>query len=433
MKRLSTRVEALEQQNKALEKALASERISEKDPELATRVKVIETQVDAIKGPAAKLAEALDGIEVEGSITSVVQKVGGRGTASGKDETRGNYRGDLTISLPVGSMGDSEGKFFTHIRLGQGDGVGLRPTYTSGPNTFAFQGAAGSDDTYGILAQAWYQLKVPLAYDARKEDARDHLYLTVGKIDPFVFFDQNAAADDETAKFMNNAFVHNPLLDSGGDIGADKYGFQPGAIIKYENSHQKGGEWAISLGAFASHTGADFSGSWSDPFVIGQIETNARFNYLPGTWRAYAWSNGQAQNYDAAERRNSGWGVSADQKVMEDLTLFGRYGDHTHGKVAFDRALTLGAEFEGTRWRRSADSLGFAYGRLETSRAFRNDSLVVAGYQASGSEYQSELYYRFKLNDHIELSPSFQWIRNPGGDDSADTVKVAGLRARLGF
>jgi high affinity Mn2+ porin len=133
MKRLSARVEALEKQNKDLEKALASERISEKDPELATRVKAVETQVDAIKGPATKLAEALDGIEVEGSITAVVQKVGGRGTASGRDETRGNYRGDLTISLPVGSMGDSDGKFFTHVRLGQGDGVGLRPTYTSGP------------------------------------------------------------------------------------------------------------------------------------------------------------------------------------------------------------------------------------------------------------------------------------------------------------
>jgi high affinity Mn2+ porin len=433
MKRLSARVEALEKQNKDLEKALASERISEKDPELATRVKAVETQVDAIKGPATKLAEALDGIEVEGSITAVVQKVGGGGTASGRDETRGNYRGDLTISLPVGSMGDSDGKFFTHVRLGQGDGVGLRPTYTSGPNTAAFQGAAGSDDTYGIVAQAWYQLTTPLGYDARKEDARDHLILTVGKIDPFVFFDQNAAADDETAKFMNNAFVHNPLLDSGGDIGADKYGFQPGAIVKYENSHEKGGEWALSLGAFASDSGADFSGSWSDPFVIGQIETNARFNFLPGTYRAYAWSNGQAQNYDATQRRNSGWGVSADQKVLEDLTLFGRYGHHTAGKVSFDRALTLGAELDGTPWRRSADAVGFAYGRLETSAEFRRDSLAVAGYRASGSEYQSELYYRFKLNDAVELSPSYQWIRNPGGNDRADTVKVAGLRARLGF
>ena len=73
---------------------------------------------------------------------------------------------------------------------------------------------------------------------------------------------------------MNNVFVHNPLLDSGGDIGADAYGFQPGAILKYENTRQKGGEWALSLGAFSSDVGANFSGSNRSTFVIGQAEMN---------------------------------------------------------------------------------------------------------------------------------------------------------------
>jgi hypothetical protein len=232
---------------------------------------------------------------------------------------------------------------------------------------------------------------------------------------------------------MNNVFVHNPLLDSGGDIGADAYGFQPGAILKYENSSEKGGEWALSLGAFASDTGANFSGSSRSSFVIGQAEMNTRIAYLPGTWRAYAWSNGRAQNYDSAQRRNTGWGLSVDQKVHVDLTLFGRYGHHSAGKVAFDRALTLGAELEGTLWRRSADSLGVALGRLRTSADYRADSLAVAGYQANGSERQTEVYYRFKLNDAIELTPNFQWIRNPGGDGTAATIKVAGIRAKVGF
>jgi high affinity Mn2+ porin len=175
MKRLSARVEALEKQNRDLEKALASERISEKDPELATRVKAVETQVDAIRGPATKLAEALDGIEVEGSITAVVQKVGGRGTASGRDETRANYRGDVSVTLPGGEIGDIEGKIFTHFRFGQGNGVGLRPTYTSTPNTTAFETNAGPDDSFAILAQAWYQLKVPLPRDGVKANAREHM------------------------------------------------------------------------------------------------------------------------------------------------------------------------------------------------------------------------------------------------------------------
>jgi hypothetical protein len=442
MKRLATRIEALEQQNKELEKALASERLSEKEPELATRLKATESQTLAMQGPFKKLSEALEGIEVGGSLTSVMQRVGARDTASGADETRASYRGDLTVTLPGGEMGDTEGKIFTHFRFGQGTGIGLRPTYTSTANTTAFQTNAGADDSFAILAQAWYQLKMPLTDDGLKANAREHLYLTAGKIDPFVFFDQNGAADDESAKFLNNAFVHNPLLDSGGDIRADAYGFAPGAIVKYENSGQKGGEWALSLGAFASGPGANFTGSLAGPLVIAQAETAAHINHLPGSYRAYLWSQGRGSNYDQIERRHSGIGFSADQKVTDNLTLFGRYGHQLKGKVRFDRALTVGAELAGNPWSRAADSIGLAFGALRTSADFRNDSLTIDadgdtvpdfGYQASGSEKLVELYYRYKLNSKVELTPDFQWIRQPGGNGSAPTVKVFGLRAKIGF
>lgn len=442
LKRLAARVEALEQQNQELKKALASERLSEKDPEIVSRIKYVETQVDAIKGPATKLADALDGVSVEGSLVAIAQRAGAGATSSGTRESRINYRGDVGVTLPAGSMGEQEGTLYAQVRMGQGNGVGLRPTYSSTPNTVAFEKAEGADDSFAILAQAWYQLKVPLSNSARKEDAREHLYLTVGKIDPFVFFDQNAAADDESAKFLNNVFVHNPLLDSGGDIGADAYGFQPGAVLRYENSRQKGGEWALSLGLFASDAGANFSGSSRTSFVIGQAEMNTRWNYLPGAVRAYAWRNARAASYDGAQRAHAGWGISADQKVTEALTLFGRFGHHASGLVRFDRAITLGAELEGTPWRRSADSLGVAFGQLRTSRGFRRDSATVdgdgdglpdRGYMAAGSERQAELYYRFKLNDAVELTPNLQWIGRPGGDVSAPAVKLVGLRATLGF
>jgi hypothetical protein len=339
-------------------------------------------------------------------------------------------------------MGDAEGKTFGHFRFGQGNGIALRPTYGSTPNTTAFQTGAGADDSFGILAQAWYQLTVPLFGEGLKANAREHLYLTAGKIDPFVFFDQNAAADDESARFMSNVFVHNPLLDSGGDIGADAYGFAPGAIVQYVNSRDKGAEWGLSLGAFGSGPGANFSGSLAGPFVIAQAETAARFNFLPGNYRAYLWHNGRGAGYDGIERRHSGIGFSADQKVTDDVTLFGRYGHQLKGQVRFDRALTLGAELAGTSWARGADGLGLAFGVLRTSKDFRNDSASVDadgdgiadfGYQASGGEKQFELYYRYKLNGNVELTPDFQLIRQPGGDAAAPTVKVFGLRAKLGF
>jgi len=442
MKRLAARVEALEQQNKALEKSLASERLSEKEPEIATRLKAVEFQTLSMQKQARQI-EALEGITVGASLTGVAQKVGAGGTATGNGESRANYRGDISVTLPGGEMGNADGKIFAHVRFGQGTGIGLRPTYTSTANTTAFEvSSTPADDSFAILAQAWYQLKIPLMDDGRKANAREHLHLTAGKIDPFVFFDQNAAADDESTKFMNNAFVHNPLLDSGGDTRADAYGFAPGIIGQYVNEKQKGSEWSLSLGVFGSGPAANFSGSLAGPFVLAQAETAVRFDYLPGHYRAYLWRNGRAAGYDGVERRHTGIGVSADQKVSDDVTLFGRYGHQLSGKVRFDRALTLGAELAGSSWSRAADGFGVAFGALRTSSDFRNDSPTLDanadgtpdfGYQAGGSEKQMEIYYRFKLNGKVELTPDFQWIRQPGGNAGAPTVKVAGLRAKVGF
>lgn len=442
LKRLAERIESLERHNTELATALDSQRVSDKEPEIATRLKAVEFQTLAMQKQARQI-EALEGITVGASLTSVIQKVGSSGTASGAGETRANYRGDASVTLPGGEMGNTEGRIFAHLRFGQGSGIGLRPTYTSSANTTAFEvGSTPADDSFGILAQAWYQLTIPLFDEGLKANAREHLHLTAGKIDPFVFFDQNAAADDESARFMNNAFVHNPLLDSGGDIRADAYGFAPGAIVQYANHRDKGAEWGLSLGAFGSGAGANFSGSLAGPFVIAQAETAARVNFLSGNYRAYLWTNGRGAGYDGIERKHAGIGFSVDQKVDDHLTLFGRYGHQLKGKVRFDRALTLGAELGGSSWARAADSLGLAFGSLRTSSDFRNDAPTLDAngdgvpdfaYQAGSAEKQSEIYYRYKLNSHVELSPNFQWIRSPGGNGAASSIKVAGLRAKVAF
>jgi hypothetical protein len=440
MKRLADRVEALEKQNKELEKSLSTERLSEKEPEIATRLKAVEFQTLSMQKQARQI-EALEGISVGASITAVGQRANRDGVAGfASRQSRANYRGDVSVTLPGGEIGDIEGKIFSHFRFGQGNGVGLRPTYTSTPNTTAFETNAGPDDSFAILAQAWYQLTVPLPRDGVKANAREHLHLTTGKIDSFVFFDQNAAADDESAKFLNNAFVHNPLLDSGGDIGADAYGFAPGAILQYVNEYDKSRTWGLSLGAFGSGPGANFSGSLGKPYLIAQADTTWRWNHLPGNYRAYLWTNGRGMGYDGLERRHSGIGLSIDQKVTDDVTLFGRYGHQGSGKVRFDRALTVGAEIAGGGWGRAADSLGAAFGLLRTSSAYRRDSATLdldgdgmLDPRASGTERIGEIYYRFRVNSLFELTPDVQFIQRPGGNGGAPTIKVVGLRARLGF
>ena len=431
VKALADRVERLEVQNAQLRSALETDRISENEPELATRLKALEAQQDTLKGPASKLAEAFDGIRVDASLTGMVQQTARSSLADpSSGRSRANYRGDVAVTLPGGDFGASKGTVFVHARFGQGEGLGLRPTYTGTTNSTTFAGN-NPDDTQFTLAQAWYQLDMPLG----DGDAHKAIF-TIGKIDPFGFFDQNAIADDETRHFANNVFVHSPLLDSGGDIGADRFGFSPGAIAAYENSSDKAMPWGTSFGVFGSGNGANFSGSSGKPFVIAQAWVSPRINQLPGTYRAYAWSNARGADFDGREARHTGVGLSLDQRVTDELTLFARYGHQTSGRVLFDDAFTIGGEWDGSAWRRGSDGLGLALGLLRTSGRYASASTADSanhGYAARGSERIGELYYRMHLNDHVEITPSVQVISRPAANPDAKAIALVGLRARVGF
>ncbi|HEX8963807.1 MAG TPA: carbohydrate porin, partial [Rhodocyclaceae bacterium] len=240
LQRLAARIEALEQQNKDMEKALASDRISEKEPELVTRLKAVESQsLGMLK--QARTVEALDGITAGFSFTTVAQQPSKAASQLGADidgkfgNSQLNYRGDAYVTLPLDNIGDTESKVFAHFRFGQG--FGLNDMYSfSKPNASAFRvTSTNPDDSVAILGQAWYQATIPLPFGGFKPHSKETLEVNFGKMDPFLFFDQNAAANDETKQFLNTAFVHNPLLDAGGDIGVDANGFTPGVRVSYVN------------------------------------------------------------------------------------------------------------------------------------------------------------------------------------------------------
>lgn len=447
--RLAARIEALEQQNKDMEKALASERISEREPELVTRLKAVESQsLGMLK--QARTVEALDGIQAGFSLTTVAQQPSRPARVAGADidgkfgNSQLNYRGDAYVTLPLDNIGDTESKVFAHFRFGQG--FGLNDMYSfSKPNASAFRvTSANPDDSVAILGQAWYQATIPLPFGGFKPHSKETLEINFGKMDPFLFFDQNAAANDETKQFLNTAFVHNPLLDAGGDIGVDANGFTPGIRVSYVNKQDKREPWRLSLGVFGAGRGANYTRFFSSPLVIAQAETQQRFfGGLMGNYRVYYWRNGQAPGFDGTTAHRSGWGVSADQRVGDDTTLFARYGQHISGSGArFDRALTGGFEISGSDWGRGADSIGVGGGLLHASKDFRAGSLTADAdgngipdyaYAATGSERMVEVYYRWRFNKQFEISPSLQLIGNPGGNGGAPVFRLLALRAQLTY
>jgi high affinity Mn2+ porin len=443
LKKVVERMELLEQRNQELEKRVQDLSKNAVDGP-STRLQAIEMQqqslkneVQALARPAATAEEvADDGPKFTAGVLGVYQGVNATGSSTGKSQGRINYRGDVTATLQAGSIGDAKGSAFGQLRFGQGNGVSLRPTYSSTANTTAFEAGSGSQETYAVVAQAWYQLEWPLDGGRFNDQASSRVEMTVGKMDLFGFFDQNAVAADEGSAFMNNAFVHNPLLDSGGDTGADAYGFAPGIRVGYFNEGDALG-WGVSMGVFASGAGADFSASPGKPMVIGQFEISPKqINGAPrSTYRVYAWTNGRSTDFDGADSRHSGFGISADQKIGRDWNLFGRYGQRTSGSGTFNRALTLGFEHGGRAWGRGSDAFGVAAGVLGTSSGWRaaTSGGTLTGYEANGSERIAEIYYRYKLNDKLSITPDFQLIQHAGGDVTAPVTRIFAVRANLGF
>ncbi len=413
MRRLAERVEQLEAANKRLEAALGASK-GDGTKELSARVEDVENEVLALRKPS-KLEEAVDGISASASLAFVAQSKDGNGDSS---ELTG--RADVEVELPMGSIGDAEGKLFAHLRAGDGGGVDTGAFAPS--NSMAF-----GDESRMDLMQAWYQLDVPVGGTGGN---LGRVEMTVGKIDPFGFFDGNNIADDESEQFLNLAFVHNPLLDAGGDIGVGDDGGSPGLRLAYTNDINGSNNISASLGVFGSgDSGANFSDSFGGGLVIGQLEYAGKtFGGLAGAYRLYGWSNSNALMLDeTTEDRHTGWGLSIDQQVANHLTLFTRIGLSTDGEVNFDRAYTLGAQLDGGLWGRASDRIGLAAGWLKPSDEYK--SLMGV----SSTEKPTELYYVWQLNDHVHLSPSVQWIGNPAGDSSADDVTVWSLRAKASF
>ena len=145
-------------------------------------------------------------------------------------DTGGAEDEQIFVTLPLDNIGDVESRIFAQIRVGQGSGLNAMPSYSK-PNASAFRVlGTDPDNSVAVLGQAWYQATIPLPFGGYKPRSREKLEVNFGKMDPFVFFDQNAAANDETKQFLNTVFVHNPLLDAGGEVGVDANGFQPGEV-----------------------------------------------------------------------------------------------------------------------------------------------------------------------------------------------------------
>ncbi|MDR2189576.1 MAG: carbohydrate porin [Azonexus sp.] len=447
---LEREVKALKSESQKIAESLDSPRLSENEPELTTRLKAVEQDALSMK-KAAAIAEKLDGIAVGAALTTVAQHAHGLPGQATDTSSQIGYRADVTVELPLEPLGDIEHKVFAHVRIGQGLGFNTPFAtlghFASAPNAVAFRASgANPDDSVAILGEAWYQAAIPFPLGGFRPDSSNTLEATFGKMDIFGFFDQNAAAGDESIQFLNSVFVHNPLLDAGGEVAPDANGFQPGAILSWLDESEKAEPWRLSLGVFgAGERGSNYENSLNAPLVMLQAEKRLRLSGgLDGNYRAYGWMRRNVDEFDGiTTAKHTGFGLSVDQQVDDGIRLFGRYGQLLSGHAPFERALSIGAEINGGYWGRAADALGIGGSWLKTGNAYRrageveidsnDDGNVDIRFTPRGAEKVAEIYYRFRLSPNLDISPDIQWITRPGGNGNADSVKVYGLRANIAY
>jgi hypothetical protein len=157
---------------------------------------------------------------------------------------------------------------------------------------------------------------------------------------------------------------------------------------------------------------------------------------------------------DMQGRHKSGYGLNAEQPLADggDTGLFARLGwqdgkteDFVFTEV--DREASAGGQLSGIHWRRGDDRLGVAAvieGLAPAHRAYLaaggSGFLLGDGRLNYAHEQILETYYRAgwawstgALSWRAQLTPDFQYIRNPGFNQDRGPVRFYALRLHLEY
>lgn len=392
---IEKRVEAVENKTGKLEKTSADKQ------DWATHV---DKHITHAEGPAF-----VDGINIAAGITMTGQGTSGNDeNTSADDVIDGSISADLEISAIMGDHGEA------FIAFEAGNGTGLAGEFDFNADGEAdlywgFNADAGPESTVDIT-EAWYEHTF----------AEGMVMVTVGELDLSNYFDGNEIANDETTQFLADGFINDPAIEFVGGPGV-RLTVSPAEIINLSIGAQSDGWESL-----------DEKG-----FLIAEADIKPKLGDLQGNFRFYVWTN-RDDHTDAGDASKTtenglGFGISADQQVLDFLTLFARLGirDDDLVEYEFDTAWSGGAALNGNLWNRDNDVLGLAYGQAMLAD-HQEDTLKAAGTRP-GDEGHFEAYYNLVVNEHVTISPDLQVITNAQGDDDFKTVVISGVRGQFTF
>ncbi|MBL7130995.1 MAG: carbohydrate porin [Candidatus Omnitrophica bacterium] len=354
----------------------------------------------------------LEGISIGAGATFVLQGThnanGDNQLSDGDDVTDASYSVDLEIEKEFADYG----KAFIHLEAGGGEGVEDELKVFSNVNRDA------DNDENVRLTEAWYEhylTSIPLT-------------LTFGKIDATCFIDTNEYANDECGQFLGRIFRNSPTIEFADNAAGIRFGLEPMDLLDIE--------------LVAMDGDSDWEDMFDEMFVATQLNLKPNFFNRTGNYRLVSWFNNREHTkwLETAKTTKSGYGVgiSFNQELTDNLGVFIRYA-WQNPKVflngesfSLEHSWSSGIQLSGSLWNRNEDVLGIAIGQAIPSDEYEKADAT----RNANSETHFEVYYSYKVNDHLTLSPDVQVIWNPYGDDAAvgdDTIIVGGLRAQVDF
>ncbi|SDS53733.1 high affinity Mn2+ porin [Opitutus sp. GAS368] len=281
----------------------------------------------------------------------------------------------------------------------------------------------------------------------------NRITVSVGKFSANDFFDDNRYSHDPRTQFMNWALWESAAWD----YPADVVGFTAGAVVEWNTANT-----TLRYGLLMEPAVAN--GDQLDPHIgraygqILQFDYRYEWNGRHGTVRPFVYWNqahmglyraAAAQQYPEdivptrAYRSKEGAGISWDQELSDDVGAFARlsWNDGRTESFAFaeiDRSLAAGLSAKGRRWSRPDDVLGaavFVNGLTSDHRHYLAQGgtglLLGDGGLSYAAEEGVELYYAFQYRKWLQISPDYQWIKNPGYNSARGPVSIFAVRAHL--
>ncbi len=364
------------------------------------------------------------GIEVGFGLTNIYQQ-NVRGGIS-KHRRAGRYTGsyDLEVSADLQKLlGIESGSLFVHVEGGWPDTEGIDGVSVG--SAFGVNADAIGNRTMDVIE---------LFYEGTIFD--DALNLKVGKIDFTGIFDTSAYADDETSQFLNGAFVDDPTIPFPD--------YSLGVVLCYNLTDS----WYIMGGVADAQadrrttgfgTAFDGKGYFLYIFEIGLApELDSANGPMPGEYRAGLWNDPQPkENSDSSKnyRDDVGFYLSCDQMLAKEnadpedsqcLGAFFRYGYADSKRNDITNFWSVGFQYQGLIEGRDDDILGIGFAQ----GIFSNQASTT---YTDDHENAFELYYNAQVKPWLNISPSVQYVGNPGGDKTVSDAVILGVRAQTSF